>query len=135
MIRLATAYGTTLVIFLGIDAIWLTTMAQRLYRPYLNDVMAQNVNPVPAALFYIVYVAGIIVFATTPAFSTGRWTTAAIFGALYGFFAYATYDLTNLATLKVWSLKVSLIDIAWGAVLSGAAASTGALAGMFVNRG
>lgn len=127
MIRYATAYGTTLVIFLGIDAIWLTIMSQRLYRPYLNDVMAQNVNPVPAVLFYLVYVVGIIVFATTPAFSTGRWTTAAIFGALYGFFAYATYDLTNHATIRGWPAIITVADICWGSLLSATAAALGFL--------
>jgi len=127
MIRYATAYGTTLVIFLGIDAIWLTIMSQRLYRPYLNDVMAQNVNPVPAVLFYLIYVAGIIVFATTPAFSTGRWTTAAIFGALYGFFAYATYDLTNHATIRGWPAIITVADICWGSLLSATAAALGFL--------
>jgi uncharacterized membrane protein len=106
---------------------WLTTMSQRLYRSYLNDVLAQNVNPVPAVLFYLVYVAGIIVFATTRSFSTGRWTTATIFGALYGFFAYATYDLTNHATIRGWPAIITVADICWGSLLSAAAATLGFL--------
>jgi uncharacterized membrane protein len=127
MIRYAVAYGATLVIFLGIDALWLTTMSQRLYRSYLGDVLAQTVNPVPAVLFYLVYVAGIIVFATAPAFSTGRWTTAAFYGALYGFFAYATYDLTNHATIKGWPAVITVADICWGSALSATAAGLGFL--------
>jgi uncharacterized membrane protein len=90
--------------------------------------MAQNVNPVPAVLFYLVYVAGIIVFATTPAFSTGKWATAAIFGALFGFFAYATYDLTNNATIKGWPAIITVADIVWGSLLTGIAAALGFLA-------
>lgn len=128
MTRHAVAYAITLVIFLAIDAVWLTTMSQRLYRTYLADVMAQNVNPVPAVLFYLVYVAGIIVFATTPAFSTGKWATAAVFGALFGFFAYATYDLTNHATIKGWPAIITVADIVWGSLLSGIAAALGFLA-------
>lgn len=127
MIRYAVAYGATLVIFLGIDAVWLTTMSQRLYRPYLGDVLAQSVNPVPAVLFYLVYVVGIVVFATTPAFSTGKWTTATVYGALYGFFAYATYDLTNHATIKDWPAVVTVADICWGSILSAVAAALGFL--------
>jgi uncharacterized membrane protein len=127
MIRYAVAYGATLVIFLGIDAVWLTIMSQRLYRPYLGDVLAQNVNPVPAVLFYLVYVAGIIVFATTPAVSTCKWTTAALYGALYGFFAYATYDLTNHATIKGWPAIITAADICWGSLLSAVAAALGYL--------
>ena len=125
MMRYVLAYGTTLVIFLGIDAIWLTTMSQRLYRTYLGDVLAQTVNVVPAVLFYLIYVAGIIIFATAPAFSTGRWTTAALFGALYGFFAYATYDLTNHATIRDWPAIITVADICWGSALSATAAALG----------
>ena len=122
MTRYLVAYVSSLLIFLAIDAIWLTTMSQRLYRRYLGDILVETFSPVPAALFYLIYVAGIIIFATAPAFSTGRWTTAAIYGALYGFFAYATYDLTNFATLRVWSLQITLLDIAYGAMASGIAA-------------
>jgi uncharacterized membrane protein len=132
MIRYVAAYGATLVIFLGIDAIWLTAMSQRLYRPYLGDVLATNINIVPAVLFYLVYVAGIVVFASTPAFGTGRWTTAAMFGALYGFFAYATYDLTNHATIKGWPAIITVADIVWGSALSATAAAVGFLVTRYV---
>ncbi len=74
----------------------------------------------PAAVaFYLIYVLGIVVFAVWPALESGDWRTALMRGAAFGFFAYATYDLTNLATLKVWSLKISLIDMAWGTLLTG----------------
>jgi uncharacterized membrane protein len=127
MTRYAIAYGATLAIFLGIDAVWLTIMTQRLYRQHLGDVLAQSVNVVPAILFYLVYVAGILVFATTPAFSTGKWTTAATFGALYGLFTYATYDLTNHATIRNWPAIITVADIGWGSLLSSVAAALGFL--------
>jgi uncharacterized membrane protein len=90
--------------------------------------MAQTPNMTAAVAFYLIYILGILFFAVRPALAAGDWRTAALNGALCGFFAYATYNLTNLATLKVWSLKVSLIDMAWGTLLTGVAASAGALA-------
>ena len=135
MIRYAIAYVSTLLVFLAIDAVWLTTMSQRLYRRYLGDILAGSVNLAPAVLFYLVYIAGIIVFATTPAFSTGKWTTAAVYGALYGFFAYATYDLTNQATVRGWPTIITVADICWGSLLSAVAATLGFLITRYFLRG
>jgi len=135
MIRYAVAYITTLAVFLAIDAVWLTTMSQRLYRRYLGAILVDGVNLAPAALFYLIYVAGIVVFATAPAFSTGRWTTAAIHGALYGFFAYATYDLTNQATIRGWPTIITVADICWGSLLSAVAAVLGFLLTRYWLRG
>ena len=133
--RYLAAYGATALTMAGLDFLWLSNTVGPLYHRALGEVMAREPDMKAAIAFYLIYVAGVLWFAVRPALADGDWKTALLNGALLGFFAYATYDLTNLATLKVWSLKVSLIDIAWGAVLSGAAASTGALAGMFVNRG
>ncbi|MEM1307807.1 MAG: DUF2177 family protein, partial [Pseudomonadota bacterium] len=72
-----------------------------------------------------VYCIGIVIFAVAPALTSGQWTTAALYGALFGFFCYATYDMTNLATLRDWPLRMSLVDIAWGTVLTGFAATSG----------
>ncbi|QND64613.1 DUF2177 family protein [Mesorhizobium loti] len=135
MIRYIVAYATTLVIFLAIDAVWLTTMSQRLYRRYLADILAHDVSLAPAALFYLIYIGGIIVFATVPAFSTGKWTTAAVYGALYGFFAYATYDLTNQATVRGWPTIITVADICWGSLLSAVAAVLGFLLTRYLLRG
>ena len=131
----AVAYVTTLVTFLAIDAVWLMTMSQRLYRRYLGDILVDSFNPPPAALFYLIYIAGIIFFATTPSFSTGKWTTAALNGALYGFFAYATYDLTNQATIRGWPTIITVADICWGSLLSAVAASVGFLLTRYFLRG
>ena len=131
----AVAYVTTLVTFLAIDAVWLLTMSQRLYRRYLGGILVDSFNPAPAALFYLIYIAGIIVFATIPAFSTGKWTTAALNGALYGFFAYATYDLTNQATIRGWPTVITVADICWGSLLSAVAATVGFLLTRYFLRG
>ena len=135
MMRHALAYATTLIVFLAIDAVWLMTMSQRLYRRYIGDILVDSFNPAPAALFYLIYVAGILVFATAPAFSSGRWTTAAINGALFGFFAYATYDLTNQATIRGWPTIMTVADICWGSLLSAVAATVGFLFTRYFFRG
>jgi uncharacterized membrane protein len=135
MIRYTVAYATTLVVFLAIDAVWLTTMSQRLYRRYLADILVDDVNLTPAALFYLIYIGGIIVFATAPALSTGKWTTAAVYGALYGFFAYATYDLTNHATVRGWPTIITVADICWGSLLSAVSAVLGFLLTRYFLRG
>ncbi|RTM10316.1 MAG: DUF2177 family protein [Hyphomicrobiales bacterium] len=135
MMRYAVAYATTLIAFLAIDAVWLTTMSQRLYRRYLGDILVDTFNPVPAVAFYLIYIAGLVIFATAPAFSSGRWTTAALYGALYGFFAYATYDLTNQATIRGWPTIITVADICWGSLLSATAAILGFLLTRYFLRG
>jgi uncharacterized membrane protein len=121
------AYVSTALVFLGIDAVWLTFAAQVLYRPLIGDMLLERFNLVPALLFYVVYVAGILVFAISPAFNTGRWTTAALHGAFLGFCAYATYDLTNQATLRNWPVAVTVADLLWGTALTSFAATAGYL--------
>lgn len=122
-----TAYVVTGLVFLAIDAVWLTIAAQRLYRPLMGDMLLDSFRLVPAMLFYFIYIAGIVVFAIAPAFATDRWTTAASYGAFLGLFAYATYDLTNQATLKNWPVIVTIADLAWGTFLTAVAATAGFL--------
>ena len=121
------AYAVTLVIFAVIDTAWLGFMADRLYRPLIGSLLAGNFRLAPAIAFYVVYAAGLTVFAVRPGLADGGWKAALVWGGLFGLFAYATYDLTNLATLKAWSLRLSLIDMAWGVSVS-AMASAGACA-------
>lgn len=128
MKRYAAAYLVTAIVFLGIDAIWLTLSADRLYKPNLSKLLAVQFSLAPAALFYLLYIAGILVFAVTPAFRSGHWTTATLYGALFGLFAYATYDLTNQATLKDWPVIVTVADLCWGTALTAVAATCGYLA-------
>jgi uncharacterized membrane protein len=124
------AYAACALVMGGLDYLWLTNTSGPIYHRALGAVMAETPNMTAAVVFYLIYILGILFFAVRPAIAAGDWRTAALHGALFGFFAYATYDLTNLATLKVWSLKVSLIDMAWGTLLTGVAASAGALAAL-----
>jgi uncharacterized membrane protein len=122
----AIAYGVCVLVMGGLDFLWLRTTSGPIYHRALGAMMAENPNMTAAVAFYLLYIVGILIFAVRPALEDYDWRTAAVYGALFGFFAYATYDMTNLATLKVWSLKVSLIDMAWGTFLTGTAAAAGA---------
>jgi uncharacterized membrane protein len=125
MTTIIAAYLSTLVAFVLVDFVWLSTMAARLYRPILGDVLAASVNFVPAIAFYLVYPIGIVVFAILPALKSGGISTALTYGAMFGFFTYATYDLTNHATLRNWAWQITLLDVAWGSVLAASAAAVG----------
>jgi uncharacterized membrane protein len=122
-----TAFVATGLGFAAIDSIWLITMSTRLYKPEIGELMAANFRLGPAIAFYILYITGILIFAVQPALAAGKWQTALVQGALFGFFCYMTYDLTNYATLKVWSLKVTVLDMIWGTFLTGSAATVGML--------
>src|SRR5688500_272516 len=100
--QLLTAYAASALVFLAIDAAWLATMASRVYRPAIGHLMRPDVDMKAAVTFYALYVAGIVIFAVAPALEARSWTSALGRGALLGLFAYATYDLTNQATLKDW---------------------------------
>jgi uncharacterized membrane protein len=117
------AYVTALIVMVALDMLWLGSTFRTIYLPALGGVMSQNANVPAAIVFYALYPIGLVYFAVAPALRSGAWSAALIGGALFGFFVYMTYDLTNLATLKEWSLKVSLIDMAWGTVLNGVAAT------------
>lgn len=125
----AIAYGVTLLVFVALDMVWLTWVGGPLYRQVLSDILTPNVRLEPALLFYLIYPLGLMVFAVHPAINGGTVLTALLMGALFGFFTYVTYDLTNFATLKSWTLGVTLMDIAWGCFLGGAAAAAAASAG------
>lgn len=129
MATLAGAYVSVLVIFAVIDLMWLTAMSGRLYRPVMGDILLPDVNLKAAAAFYLIYPVGLMIFAIAPAMKSGELKTAAIMGALFGFFAYATYDLTNQATLRNWTLTLTLADIAWGTFVSGVSAAAAAWIG------
>jgi uncharacterized membrane protein len=124
MILLIT-YMVTVTLFVVVDLLWLTAMASAVYRPTLGDMTLPAVNLLPAALFYVVYPIGVMIFVIVPTRRNGNPGTSALTGALFGFFCYATYDLTNYATLRNWTVQLTVIDIAWGCVLTGVAAATG----------
>jgi uncharacterized membrane protein len=118
-------FGIIAVLFLGLDAVWLSQTQEILYRRYLPGILLDGFRLLPALLFYILYVCGIMVFAVEPADISGRISTAAKRGAFFGLVAYGTYDLSNQATLAAWSSVVTAADMAWGTVATGLAASIG----------
>ena len=118
-------YIATGLSFALIDSIWLRNMYLRLYQAEIGAVLMTGMRLGPAVAFYLLYSLGIVIFAVSPAFASGKWQTALVNGALFGFFCYMTYDLTNYATLKVWSLKVTILDMIWGTLLTGLAAAAG----------
>jgi uncharacterized membrane protein len=115
-------YVITLVVFLAIDMVWLTVIAKKLYADKLGYLMAPKANLIAALLFYLLFVAGLMVFVVNPALTAGSWTHALLRGFLFGLVTYATYDLTNLATVKDWPLLITVIDLVWGTFVSGATA-------------
>lgn len=116
-------YLATLPVFFAIDLLWLGVIAKNIYRAEIGSLLRTEFNWVAAILFYLLFIAGLLFFAVRP--SLGQtWQHATLLGAAFGFITYATYDLTNLATLRGWTVSITLIDMAWGTVL-GAAVATG----------
>lgn len=125
MFVIIVAYVSTAVAFLVGDMLWLGLIARNFYRDQLGDLMLPQPNIGAAVAFYLIYVGGVVYLAVMPAVASGAWTTALISGLALGLTAYATYDLSNLATLKNWPLPMSFVDMAWGAALTGASATIG----------
>lgn len=121
------AYFATAVVFFGLDYLWLSRIAIGFYRGQIGPLMLAQPNFAAAGLFYLFYIAGIVYFAVTPALSIGTWGSAMLAGAILGLVAYGTYDMTNLATLKGWTLSVTIADMVWGGILTGLAATAGYL--------
>jgi len=128
MIVYPLAYVTVTIVFVLLDAAWLTVMGPVLYKPALGDILADKVRLAPAIVFYLLYPIGIAIFAVLPALRAGSVGHAAMYGALFGLFAYATYDLTNAATLRQWTTQITLADMAWGAIATGLAATISVVA-------
>jgi len=116
-------YGLTVPLFFVIDIIWLGVVAKNFYQKNLKYILSPNVNWTAAIIFYLIYIAGILIFAVLPAVAKDSLRHAAVWGALFGFFTYATYDLTNLALLKDWPIVIVIVDILWGVVLCSAVAT------------
>lgn len=106
-----------------IDAAWLSVVANKFYKSQLGPLLLEKPNMIAAVLFYVVFVVGVVVFAVMPAVAAGNWKLALGLGALLGLVTYATYDLTNLATLKNFPVKVVIVDLIWGVVLTGTVAT------------
>lgn len=111
-------YVIAFIIFLVIDAIWLGLIAPRFYKAQIGHLMAEKPNFVAALVFYLLFIVGVVYFVVNPAIETGNVSKLLISGMLFGFMTYATYDLTNLATLKDWPITVTIVDLIWGTSLS-----------------
>ena len=111
-------YFVTLIAFLAIDMVWLGLVARSLYRNYLGFLLAPKTNWLAAAIFYLLFIVGILFFVVIPGLEADSLRRTIVRAALFGLITYATYDLTNLATVMDWPVIVSIVDIAWGVVLS-----------------
>jgi len=123
--KLFISYLLTTLVFFAIDMVWLGFIAKDLYRKYLGNFLSDKVNWTAAIIFYLLFIVGIFYFSILPAVEKNSLTKAIISGAFLGILTYATYDLTNLATLKDWPLTIVFIDIAWGALLTGMVSMAG----------
>jgi uncharacterized membrane protein len=125
-------YFATLIAFFAVDIVWLGLVARTFYRKYLGFLMAPSPNWLAAIIFYLLYIVGILVLAVLPGLETNSLETTLLRGALFGLVAYATYDLTNLATIKNWPLVVTIVDMIWGTVLSVIVSYAGYMAGKWL---
>ena len=131
-IQIIYIYLLTVPVFFAVDMVWLGLVANKFYQTHLGYLLGP-VNWMAAIIFYLLYIIGIVVFAIMPGLEANSITKAIALGALFGFLAYATYDLTNLATVKDWPLIVTMVDLVWGTVLTGTVAAGGYyLAKLFV---
>jgi uncharacterized membrane protein len=117
------SYFVTLIVLVGLDFVWLGRMGDAVYRPIMGDMALSGFRIAPAVVFYLLFVAGVVYFAVAPALAGGGAGAAALNGAVFGLCAYATYDLTNQATLKNWSTLLSVLDMGWGTLLTAISAT------------
>ncbi|WP_379921546.1 DUF2177 family protein [Erythrobacter sp. R86502] len=128
MLKWIIAYGVAAVVFLAMDAVWLRWAASNLYRPVIGEIMAKTFDAKAAVAFYLIYVAGMTWFAIRPGIESGTVQAAVLNGILLGGLCYATFDLTSQAVMKVWSTQISVLDILWGAFVTGSASGLATLA-------
>ena len=129
-----TLYLITLAVFFVIDMIWLGVVAKDFYRKHLGTMLSPKVNWAAALLFYLLFIVGLVVFVIRPALASGEPLKALLLGAFFGLISYATYDLSNLATLKDWPVIVTVVDLVWGTTLGGLVSLAGALLGRWLLR-
>jgi uncharacterized membrane protein len=125
-------YLITLAVFFLIDMVWLGVVAKNFYRKHLGTMLSPKVNWAAALLFYLVFIVGLLIFVIRPALAQGEPLKALLLGGLFGLISYATYDLSNLATLKNWPIIVTVVDLVWGATLGGLVSLASALLGRWL---
>jgi len=118
-------YLAAVLVIVALDMLWLGVVAKATYQQAIGHLMAEKPQLLAALAFYLLYPAGLMIFAVMPQAEDAAWGKTVLTGALFGFFAYATYDLSNLATLRNWPIGLTLMDMAWGTGLSAAAAAGG----------
>jgi uncharacterized membrane protein len=118
-------YFAAALVMVALDMLWLGAIARTMYQQAIGHLMAEHPNVPVAVAFYVLYAAGLMIFAIAPQAAEAEWGRTVVMGALFGFFAYATYDLTNLATLANWPMRLSLIDMTWGTMVSAVSAGAG----------
>jgi len=133
LIRYLAPYGAALLVLLVLDFLWLGLVMREFYRSALGPMMREQPRIVAAVLFYVLYAAGVTYFAALPAMEGGQWQRAAILGGAFGFFAYATYDITNYATLNHFPFRMVLVDVLWGMAVSAVAAVAAFFAGRLLH--
>ena len=133
MLKPIALYLIATITFFAIDLTWLGLIARKFYFSQLGHLLKTDINWVAAISFYLIFIVGILVFAVYPALNSNSIQKAIILGALFGFIAYATYDLTNLATLKDWPLKLVFVDMIWGSILSATVASVTFYLSRYIN--
>lgn len=122
MSRLIIAYFAALATLAVLDFVWLGFVAKGFIQSQVGPLLLERPNWTAAIGFYLLYIVGILIFAVVPGLESGSWIRALVLGALFGFFAYATYDFTNLATLKGWTVPMAIVDVVWGTFVTAAAA-------------
>jgi uncharacterized membrane protein len=118
-------YIAAAVVMVALDLLWLGLVAKTMYQQAIGHLMAEQPRLLAAVVFYSLYAVGLLVFAVLPQAADPAWSRTILMGALFGFFAYATYDLSNLATLRNWPIRLTMIDMAWGTALSAISAGAG----------
>jgi uncharacterized membrane protein len=125
MLGIAARYIAALIVLVVGDIVWLGYFAHAVFRPTLKPILRDEIDWRAAVLFYLLYAAGVVIFALSPALAHRSVRVALIYGLLLGFFAYMTYDLTNFATLRAWTVRLALMDVGWGTFISGVAGIVG----------
>jgi len=134
MARWLLAYVAAGLVFVAGDVTWISLTGSVIYRPVIGPLLADKVDPAAGAAFYLVYFIGVVAFGVAPADPNRSWRRSFGWGALLGLVAYGTYDLTNQATLKVWSSTITLCDMAWGALITGVASAVGRRAAALIRQ-
>jgi uncharacterized membrane protein len=134
MIKYLLLYTSFIIVFLIVDLLWLGMIAKDFYKASLGSLMLDKPKLVASMMFYVLYSVGIMIFVMRDAYDIGHWQHAALYGALFGFFAYTTYDLSNLATIRGFPLRLAVVDMIWGSFATGLSAAIATMISLAISR-